>query len=83
MPVFQNAIAVEQNFNWQKEREYYIPKSKINWEGKNTIAICVYDGYENGGIREGNLELITREEFQLREKNNHYNFEDIIELIFD
>ena len=82
MPRLQESFPVDQNNDWQKTREYYIPKSKINWGGKNTIAICVYDGYLDGGIINGPVEILTREEYKLREEENHYNFQEIMDMIF-
>lgn len=83
MPKFQEKFPRKQNHEWQKLREYYIPKSKINWNGVNTIAICVYDGYNDGGIIHGPVEILTRQEYQLRKENNNYNFYDIMEMIFN
>lgn len=72
----------EQNNHWEHVRYYYIPKSCINWGGKNTIAVCVYDGYLDGGIRKGPVEIISRDEFRLREENDDYSFTEVLEMIF-
>ncbi|MBN2279689.1 MAG: glycoside hydrolase [Candidatus Marinimicrobia bacterium] len=83
MPVFQEGYPVEQNHEWQKQREYYIHRSRIHWGRKNTIAIQVYDGYEFGGIREGKIKLLTRDEYKLTQELDNYNFNEIIEMIFE
>lgn len=82
MPWQQEVLAVSQNKDWQKNREYYIPMSTVNWGGVNTIAICVYDGYLDGGIIHGPVEILTRDEFKLRKDEEHYDFEEILEMIF-
>lgn len=41
-------------------RAYLIPPDYVNWDGKNTIAIRVYDGGGNGGMYGGSLELTNR-----------------------
>lgn len=44
---------------YQAERRYQIPAAIINWGRENVIAIRVYDGGLDGGIREGELGLYT------------------------
>jgi len=67
-------------------RAYYIPKDLLNYGGMNTLAVRVYDGRTNGGIYEGPIRIITREQY-LEFKNNKNskeinNFKNFLEDIF-
>lgn len=44
-------------------RGYYIPEGIINENGENTIVVCVFDGYLDGGIYEGPIGLIAQEKY--------------------
>lgn len=48
---------------YRKDRVYYIPDGIINQNGKNLIAVRVYDGFVDGGIYEGNIGLITQTKY--------------------
>ncbi len=47
------------NFNtsYRSYRMYYIPEEYLNFEGKNLIAVRVYDGQIEGGIIDGKIGL--------------------------
>ncbi|NBC82380.1 MAG: glycoside hydrolase [Bacteroidetes bacterium] len=40
-------------------RKYYIPGNLINYNGKNTISVRVYDTYMYGGIVKGDIGIFT------------------------
>lgn len=40
---------------YNSQRSYIIPKHVINYQGKNTIAIRVFDAIQSGGIIDGDL----------------------------
>ena len=66
---------------WNIIRAYYINKKDIKFGSENSIAVRVYDGYNNGGIYDGPIGIITQERYRelkrfLRKKKN------IWELIF-
>lgn len=67
---------------WQMERAYYIPPDLIKPKGKNVISVRVYDGFDNGGIFEGQIGIITQDRYKkikLKQKNK---FKNIWELLF-
>lgn len=82
MPKYSDNLSVEHNNDWERVREYYIPKSKVNWGGKNTIAISVYDSYRDGGIRNGPVEILTRDEYKMLEDENNYELCEMLDMIF-
>ena len=42
---------------YNAERIYFIPEQYINFDGDNTIAVKVYDSYDQGGIVDGEIGL--------------------------
>jgi sialate O-acetylesterase len=44
-------------------RGYKIPSGYLNLNGKNIIAVRVYDGYKDGGIYEGPIGIVTNEKY--------------------
>ncbi|MBN1781413.1 glycoside hydrolase [bacterium] len=46
--------------SWQRERFYYIPDHMIQWNGRNTIAVRVYDAMYSGGIYEGPIGITSQ-----------------------
>ena len=48
---------------YRAKRKYIIPKSLINFKGKNTIAIRVYDGQIGGGIASGPVGIYTLQSY--------------------
>ena len=48
---------------WRVHRAYYIPPEHLAENGKNVIAVQVYDGNVNGGIYEGPVGIMTRERY--------------------
>jgi beta-galactosidase/beta-glucuronidase len=47
---------------WQEFRGYYIPKNILK-QGKNVLAVRVYDGYQGGGIHEGPIGIVEQDEY--------------------
>ena len=45
---------------YNAEREYYIPNDIINFDGKNVIAVKVYDTYQDGGIVSGKVGIMQQ-----------------------
>ncbi|GAB4288958.1 MAG: hypothetical protein Kow0098_06590 [Ignavibacteriaceae bacterium] len=73
---------------WQKLRAYKIPESLIDPEGKNIIAVRVYDGFRDGGIYSGPVGLLQQSRFtsfwkKLNESQQVQESKDIFELIFE
>lgn len=50
-------------FEWQEIRSYFIPEEHIRFGEENTIAVRVFDGMIDGGMFEGPLGIVTREQF--------------------
>jgi len=44
---------------YKAKREYLIPAEYINFEGKNTIAVRIFDTVHEGGITRGNVGIYT------------------------
>ena len=74
------------NWDWQQQRAYYIPKNLLNYNGKNTIAVRVFDGMTYGGIYEGPVGIITRKQYLEYKNDQKYqnvnDFYDFLESIF-
>jgi hypothetical protein len=58
---------------WNRDRHYYIPENLIEWGGKNTIAVRVYDVWNLGGIYDGPVGIATKENYLKFRKNRDYN----------
>ena len=75
-------------YDWEYRtlRAYYIPKYMLNYNGKNTIAVRVYDGRTYGGIYEGPVGIVTRNQYlELKDDKSfkdYYNFRDLLKDIF-
>jgi sialate O-acetylesterase len=49
---------------WAALRAYYIPSGYLNKNGRNILAVRVYDGQWHGGIYEGPIGFITRDRYR-------------------
>ncbi len=47
---------------YNANRQYYIPPSLINKNGKNVIAVRIYDSVLDGGMVKGNMGIYTRKD---------------------
>jgi len=45
---------------WDEPREYYPANGLLNWGGKNTIAVRMYDGTGGGGFYKGPIGLYSK-----------------------
>jgi sialate O-acetylesterase len=63
---------------YQQLREYLIPSDYLHPDRENTLAVRVYDGYRDGGIYEGPIGIVTREDYvKWKNKDKHqWNFFD-------
>ncbi|MEO8231745.1 MAG: beta galactosidase jelly roll domain-containing protein [Ignavibacteriota bacterium] len=52
------------NFEWAQERVYSVPAKLLKFGETNTIAVRVYDGFQDGGIYEGPIGLITQSNYK-------------------
>jgi len=48
---------------WAHDRFYFIHSDLIHWDSQNTIAVRVYDFSNNGGILEGPIGIVKREDY--------------------
>jgi hypothetical protein len=48
---------------WDKMRYYFLPPHLIHWNRENIIAVRVYDIWGDGGIYEGPIGIISREQY--------------------
>jgi sialate O-acetylesterase len=46
---------------YNAKRKYYLPKEYLNFGGKNTITVKVYDSYQAGGIVSGSVGIYASE----------------------
>jgi len=67
---------------WQHFRDYYIPEGMLIPNGRNVIAIRVYDGYLGGGIYQGPIGLVDQKDYDKYSKNNKKKKKSIWEFIF-
>ncbi|OFX48722.1 MAG: glycoside hydrolase [Bacteroidetes bacterium GWE2_40_63] len=58
------------NGTWQMRRAYKIPKDLLIAKGINTVAVVVYDEGGMGGIHEGPVGLMTKENFEVYVQEN-------------
>lgn len=49
---------------WEQNRVYSIPNGILNFNGENLIAVRVYDGFQDGGIYQGPVGIITQKRFK-------------------
>lgn len=49
---------------WEQKRIYSIPDGILNFKGENVIAVRVYDGYQDGGIYQGPVGIISQKRFR-------------------
>ena len=52
------------NFEWTQDRVYSVPQKLLKFGESNTIAVRVYDGFQDGGIYEGPIGLITQTNYK-------------------
>jgi len=52
------------NFEWTQDRVYSVPQKFLKFGESNTIAVRVYDGFQDGGIYEGPIGLITQTNYK-------------------
>jgi hypothetical protein len=68
-------------------RAYSVPEDAIRWEGKNVLAVRVYDGLAGGGIYDGPVGFFTREEYRKwsdrQPKEKKKGWDTLIDLLFD
>lgn len=50
--------------SWQEFRGYYIPKDVLKPDQINVIAVRVYDGFQDGGIYQGPVGLVSQEKYR-------------------
>ncbi|MFP4548786.1 MAG: beta galactosidase jelly roll domain-containing protein [Fidelibacterota bacterium] len=84
--VEQNGQIPLHGWEYSALRAYYIPRDLLNYGQNNIIAVRVYDGRTYGGIYEGPVGIITREQYlEFKDKkhyNNSYDFRDFFKDIF-
>jgi len=49
--------------SYKQERFYYLPPHLIRWNAENVVAVRVFDYWLEGGIYDGPVGLITREDY--------------------
>ncbi len=83
---YDDASRIHFKDEYSKLRYYYIPHDLIHFNGENTIAVRVYDGYKDGGIYEGPIGITTNSKFStyMRNRGKTKNwFERFLEDVFD
>ena len=65
-------------------RAYMIPDGLMRFDGKNVLAVRVYDCWQGGGIYEGPVGIVTRQHYRTRNYRHTYrNVESWFENLFD
>ena len=57
-------IEFNKNMEYAQERVYSVPKKILKIGEINTISVRVYDGYQDGGIYEGPIGLLTQSNYK-------------------
>jgi sialate O-acetylesterase len=52
------------HFEWTQERVYSVPQKLLKFGKVNIISVRVYDGFQDGGIYEGPIGLITQTNYK-------------------
>ncbi|MBN2001620.1 beta galactosidase jelly roll domain-containing protein [candidate division KSB1 bacterium] len=72
---------------YRKERIYRIPPHLVRWNGKNVIAVRVYDVWGDGGIYEGPVGVSTWQRMLEKEKEkrqkHRFILDEILQDVFD
>lgn len=66
---------------YSKDRRYRVPRSALNPDGDNVIAIRVFDAWIDGGFHDAPIGLIQLENYE--ETKEVWDFETIIRKIFE
>ncbi|MGE4289636.1 MAG: beta galactosidase jelly roll domain-containing protein [Salinivirgaceae bacterium] len=61
--MYNNPMCNRNHGDWQIRRAYKIPDKLLNAKGPNTIAVVVYDSGGIGGIHEGPVGIMTKEQY--------------------
>ncbi|MFZ1289472.1 MAG: beta galactosidase jelly roll domain-containing protein [Melioribacteraceae bacterium] len=82
VPLIRN-FSSGNNYEYNQLRGYKIKKEDLK-NGRNVIAIRVYDGFQFGGIYEGPLGIVTlRDYLRYITRNSDRQKKNFIELLFD
>jgi len=80
---FPGELHLDRNNNyWNRERFYYIRPELIRWDSENVIAVRVFDIWQVGGIYEGPVGLLTREDYLNHKRRNVRSFGNWIQRLF-
>lgn len=71
------------NSYYNRDRFYYITPEVLRWGKPNTIAIRVYDVWQIGGIYEGPIGFVLREEYLNYKDRSKSSFGDFIERLIE
>jgi hypothetical protein len=71
------------NSYYNRDRFYYITPTTLQWDRPNTIAIRVYDVWQIGGIYEGPIGLVMREEYLKYKDRDKSSVGDFIERLIE
>jgi sialate O-acetylesterase len=62
---FKNVpVDFNSNFEWTQDRVYSVPQKLLKFGEVNSISVRVYDGFQDGGIYEGPIGLITQSNYK-------------------
>lgn len=67
---------------WNQERIYTIPNNVLVREDKNVLAVRVYDVWLDGGIYDGPIGIMTREEWHRYRQQKPKDFNQFIDDLF-
>lgn len=81
---FPGELYADQNNSYfNQERFYYIIANSIKWDRPNVLAIRIYDVWQIGGIYEGPVGFISRDEYIKYKDRNKSSFGDFIERLIE
>ncbi|NQT25397.1 beta galactosidase jelly roll domain-containing protein [candidate division KSB1 bacterium] len=81
---FPGELYIDKNSSYfNQDRFYYITPNALKWDRPNTIAIRVYDVWQIGGIYEGPIGFVLREEYLKFKDRGKSSFGDFIERLIE
>jgi len=71
------------NSYYNRDRFYYVAPNVFKWNQANTIAIRVYDVWQIGGIYQGPIGLVLRDEYLKYKERGKTSFGDFLERLIE
>ena len=84
--IYEDTRRISLDDNYIQSRAYYIPENDLHFNGENTLAVRVYDGYAHGGIYDGPIGIVLQDRYlawqKEYQKSNEKKFRSIFDVLF-